>query len=120
MLKKADVALIVFLLLAGLGSWLAVGFSQGTGSTVVLTVDGQPYASYSLAENQSISIDQAEAHNLIAIENGAVRMEESNCTGQQCVYQGSITHSGESIICLPHRIVIEITGEDASYDAVAS
>ena len=46
-------------------------------------------------------------------------MSFSDCKGQDCVHQGSIAKSGETIICLPNKIVVEITGGAKHYDTVA-
>ena len=46
-------------------------------------------------------------------------MTFSDCKGQDCVKQHSISETGETIICLPNKIILEITGGENKYDAVA-
>lgn len=120
MFKKADLFLIALLLLLGLGGWFAVGASRSGGDMVSITVDGKLYGRYALQERREITLEKDGGHNTVVLENSTARMKESNCAGGQCIRQGAISHSGESIVCLPHRIVVEITGTGASYDAVAS
>ena len=58
------------------------------------------------------------------IEDGAARMEDADCPDQICVRQGKIRAQGETIICLPNRVVVRITGtgepDGEEVDAVAS
>ena len=47
-------------------------------------------------------------------------MESSDCHNQVCVNHKPISRSGESIICLPHKVVVQIEGgKEADVDAVA-
>ena len=46
------------------------------------------------------------------IENGSVVMEWADCPDQLCVNHRSISRDGESIICLPNRVVVSIEGTD--------
>ena len=46
-------------------------------------------------------------------------MSFSDCHGQDCVHQGDIWLSGESIICLPNKVVLEISGDDSRYDVLS-
>jgi len=48
----------------------------------------------------------------VQIKSGKVRMQESNCPRKVCVHQGWIEHSGESIICVPNKVVIKIVGRE--------
>mgnify|MGYP002574392278 CR=1 FL=1 len=48
------------------------------------------------------------------IENGSVHMEDADCPDQYCVQHAAIRSSHETIICLPHELVVEITGGDVS------
>ena len=38
-------------------------------------------------------------------------MKEANCRDQICVRHKAISKNGESIICLPHSVYIEVVGE---------
>jgi len=41
---------------------------------------------------------------------------ESTCPGNDCVHSGKIHSAGRSIVCLPNRVEIRITGEsDVDY-----
>lgn len=49
-------------------------------------------------------------YNVLVSQNGEVRMIQSNCPDQICVHHSVVSGTGENIICLPHKIVIEVTG----------
>ena len=44
-------------------------------------------------------------------------MEDADCPDKVCVKTGKIKNPGQTIVCLPHRTVIEITGDNADIDA---
>jgi hypothetical protein len=92
-----------------------------TGSQIVITVDGQPYGTYELDEPQRIEVTLDDrVANLVVIENGTAHMESADCPDELCVSQGTISKSGQTIVCLPHRLVVEVTGgEEADYDAIS-
>lgn len=119
MFKKADIILACVLIIAGLAISYIFSFGQSEGDIVEITCNGRLFGSYSLAEDREISIDRNDHINKVTINNGTVSMSFSDCRGQDCVQQGSIAKSGETIICLPNKIVVEITGGDRHYDTVA-
>lgn len=120
MIKKADIVLFVILIAMGLGlsAW---SFAAGTaGQKAVITVDGKLYGTYSLAENQTIEIRQNNHINKITIKNGSVQMSYSDCRNQVCVKDGSIRDTNQSLVCLPNKVMVEITGGKEDLDAVAN
>ena len=44
-------------------------------------------------------------------------MEEADCPTQDCVHTGTITRTGQSIVCLPARIIIRLEGGTVDKDA---
>lgn len=48
--------------------------------------------------------------NVIELERDRVRMESSDCPTQDCVHTGWISKPGQSIVCLPNRLVVELVG----------
>lgn len=119
-IKKADIVLFIFLVAMGLGlSWLSVSGSA-QGQRAVVTVDGQLYGTYNLAEDQTIEIDQDGHINKITIKDAAVQMSYSDCKNQVCVKDGRISHTNQSIVCLPNKVMVEITGGEEDYDAISN
>ena len=57
-------------------------------------------------------------YNVIEVEPGRIRVSQANCRDQICVNQGWISTSAAPVVCLPHGLVIEITGRDGGADAV--
>lgn len=49
--------------------------------------------------------------NKIEIKAGKVRILDSDCIGKDCIKMGFIENNGESIVCLPHRLVVKIAGD---------
>jgi len=119
-IRKADIILLIVLVIAGLAvSWLSVSDSV-TGQTALVTVDGETYGEYPLSENQTIVIKNNGHTNKITIKNGTVQMTYSDCANQTCVKQGAISKTSQSIICLPNRVTVEIKGGEGGYDAISS
>ena len=66
------------------------------------------YPQYALNENQEIEIENAYGYNRIVICDGAVYMEHADCPDQYCVGQGRIHKQGQQLVCLPHKLVVEV------------
>ncbi len=117
-MKRNDWLLIGIVLFVAAGLFLAQ-FLQGSpeGAYVVVSIDGKEAGRYSLAKDQQIGL---ETGNTLLIEEGSVKMKEADCPDQYCVKQSAISRSGESIICLPHRVVVEIeTDEGEALDGIS-
>ena len=53
------------------------------------------------------------------IKNGKADMTEANCPDLLCVHQKAISHQGETIVCLPNKIVVSVAGgEESEIDTV--
>jgi hypothetical protein len=109
------------LLVLGLTLTIGIYCFSKTGSQVIVTVDGQIYGTYELDEPQRIEVTLEErVANTLVIENNTVHMESADCPDELCVRQGTISKSGQTIVCLPHRLVAEVTGgEEADYDTIS-
>ena len=70
-------------------------------------------------EDRTIEIDNEGHTNVIVIEDGTVRMESSSCKNQICVDHGRISLIGDSIVCLPNRVVVEIEGKGGDADVIS-
>ena len=116
-IKKADI--VLFLLIVGLAVGLILGGGKDTGDTVAIYWQGSLYGRYALDRDQRIEIrdPNGELLNLIVIEGGLVRMEEADCPGGDCLRQGSKRIVGQTIVCLPHQLLITIEGK-GDYDVI--
>lgn len=56
------------------------------------------------------AVPEGNSYNLLAVSGAQVWMEAADCRDQICVHHIPISGGGESIICLPHRLVAEIVG----------
>ena len=113
-LSKHDIFLIAGILSVSV-LLLVAGFfvMRGSGASVVVTVDGKAYGTYALDEDQTVPISTSYGTNLLVIEDGCARMQEADCPDHYCVGMGRIQKEHQTIICLPHKLVVEVTGEGA-------
>ena len=121
-IKKADIVLFAVLLVLGIGSTLLLGRGFGAGKTadaqVEISINGNVYKTADLNENQTIEIDNEYGRNVIVIENGRARVKDSDCGGHDCIEMGEISKGGQTIMCLPHRLIITIV-KGGGLDATA-
>lgn len=57
--------------------------------------------------------------NMVLAEKGRIRVSEADCPDQICVHQGWISDGAVPIVCLPHRLMIEIVGAGGDLDGGA-
>ena len=120
LIKKADIILFFLLIALSIGLTVASFAVSGQGgSQVLVTVEGKEFGTYDLNRDQTVDIKSGDHINRIIIEDGTVRMVEANCHNHVCIQQGKISRVNETIICLPNRLMVRITGEEAEVDAVS-
>ena len=112
LMKKKDIILIIVILLIAGIMYVAVQYAQwGQGTTVKITVDGKIYGTYPMGKYKTIEIKTSKGTNIVEIKDDFVEMKEADCPDKYCVKQGKIKHSGENIVCLPHKVVVDIVSE---------
>ncbi len=122
MFKKKDIVfIVVVLLLAGVTAIFFCLNGGETGKLVRIVIDGREYGNYSIEESQRIEISNDYGENRIVIENYEVFMEHADCPDQYCVNHKAISKTNETIVCLPHRLVVELHGEkkEIEFDSIA-
>jgi len=118
---KSDIILISIVLLIGTSALVFQQLSMKTGRMVKVYLDGKEVKSFSLDEDteykivaasdregQSDDADIFEGYNILVIERGKAYISEADCHEQICVKHNAISKTGETIVCLPHSLVIEV------------
>ena len=101
-------ALLLILAIIGLGFFLF----RKEGSTVTVEVGGQVYGEYSLSRDTVVDIPTGNGElNRLVIRDGEAFVETATCPDGICVGHRPISRRGESIVCLPHQIVITVTDD---------
>lgn len=100
---------------------IAAVLKGGAGKTVRVTIDGKLFGEYSLSDGRTVEICSERGHNRLVIENGAAYVGSADCPDGYCMEYAPISKRNETIVCLPHRLVIEVIGgaDAAQADVVA-
>ena len=121
-MSRRDAALLVILLAVGALLFFFLRINRAEGGTAVVRVSGEPYGSYDLHTDQEIEIQGTNGGtNLLQIRDGKASVIQASCPDLLCVHQGTVSRQGESIICLPNEVVVEISGamEETVYDVLS-
>lgn len=104
--KRNDFLLLAAILIIALAAGsLMLTQNMETGMTAVVTVDGKELGRYSLLQEKEIAIGDT---NVLIIKDGAADMISAKCPDQVCVKHTPVSKNGETIICLPNRVVVTI------------
>lgn len=112
-MKKKDIILGIGIIAAALLMLLVLQINRGEeGNRIQVILDGKIYGTYSLEKNQVIEIEEGSFYNKIRVEDGKAYMEEANCPDSYCEEQGKISRHTQTIVCLPHKLVVEVLEAD--------
>ena len=92
---------------------------EAGGLRVYVTWDGQPLIDLPFAQAHTVEVrSPGGGHNVVALTGDSVCMESADCENQDCVQMGTVTRDnlevrvmGGFIICLPHRVSVEVRGD---------
>lgn len=117
-----DGAVVLAVVLLAVSCALAIWGDRNGGDalTAVISVDG--------VETQRIALSGLKDTEQVVESNGytlhihltetEVWVETSNCPTQDCVRTGHISRGGQSIVCLPARVIVALEGGPAAEDGV--
>ena len=112
MIKKADIVLLIIILVVGI-PLSVLSLTEGIGGDkVLISLDGEIYGVYPLGEDREIDVTEDGHTNHITIKDGQVSMSYSTCRNQVCVNTGAISQTKDAIVCLPNRVVVEIISSE--------
>ncbi len=126
MIKRWDILIIILLILVSLLP-LAIFTYVQTGKInedsifiAVISVDHEVVERITLTGNVGVDTfdftPSEHDRNTIEVRDDRIRMKSATCSDQVCVNFGFISKPGETIVCLPHKILIEIQTIDGGAD----
>ncbi|GAX47605.1 NusG domain II-containing protein [Pseudolactococcus reticulitermitis] len=108
-MKPLDFILVMCLMLASFTPFLLLGGKQGISHQAQLRVNSQVVKNFDLTKNQTYTYQDADGEiNKIEVRDGRIAIVYANCGDQVCVRKGFINQTGQTIVCLPHKLVIEV------------
>ncbi len=107
-MKKQDFILIGTILAAAILVFAALHFLPQNGAYVQVEANTKIVETLPLNEDTEYKIQTENGTNTLVVKDGFAYISKADCKNQICVHHGKISKNGESIICLPHRVVITV------------
>ena len=117
MLKKADIIFLISIICVAVLAllWILYGrqrHSETEEKYVVIYIDKEPCETCPLDQDAEVLLPTEDGDSELVISGGSCYMKSAHCPDQICVRHKAISKSGESIVCLPHKVVVEISSEE--------
>ncbi|MBU4176113.1 MAG: NusG domain II-containing protein [Actinobacteria bacterium] len=124
-IKAGDIVLVLLVIAAAIAGVVLVSRASAgeKGSLAIIEVNGKEVRRLELSDKQgyrTLTVQGTLGPSTVAVEDGKVWMTESACRDKLCVGMGRIDFTGQSIVCLPNRVVIRIIdgAKPGSVDAI--
>jgi hypothetical protein len=117
---KRDIILAVVLIAIAVILYGIIHLTAKAGGKVCCYQDGKLIGEYDLSKEASYDIQTEYGLNTLVISGGSCNMTEADCPDKLCVNMKAISKNGESIVCLPHKLVVQIeSDEESGLDAIS-
>ena len=114
-LRRNDAIFIAVLVLVIAVAGACLYFFRGEGDAVTVSVDGKVIATYPLAVDRTEDILTGEnGLNRLVIRDGKAWVETASCPDGICAAHKPIHREGESIVCLPNKVVVTVQTADTA------
>ena len=109
LITKGDVIFMISAFLFGVILLIMMRSFMHKGKRIKVSIDGKVVLVASLEEDKEYSFDGYNGgFNTVVVKNNKAYIKEADCPDRLCVKQGKISKTGETIICLPHRLIVEV------------
>ncbi|MGL4336471.1 MAG: NusG domain II-containing protein [Turicibacter sp.] len=113
-MKRLDLYIILFVIAITGIMFTTFTLNQSDETKAIIYVKGEKYETVVLdGKDQVFEIETELGYNKIIIDEHGIHVEEADCPDHECVTLGTINKVGQSIICAPNYVVVEIVGNDA-------
>lgn len=110
--RPGDAVLILAVLAAAV--LLFFLYLPGDSAGAVRIVSDSAVRTVPLDRTESYAVSSGGHSLTVSVENGSVRVTQSSCPGGDCMHTGAISRAGQSIVCMPGRVVVKIIGEESA------
>ena len=119
-LKNDLIILAFFLIISAILIFLSKPKESSTADHALITIDGRQYATLPLNEDTVTDITTDAGTNRVKVSDKTVSVISADCPDKICVHHSPISLDGETIVCLPHRMVITVySNKESDIDAVS-
>lgn len=118
-LKKGDFAIILFFAAICVLLFLPPLFSGGNRVTAVIWCGGEKFREIDLSsveESYEIEVNGC----VLSVEKGKIAFVSSTCRDKLCKKSGHLSKNGDTVACVPNKVVVRIENGKETFDAVAS
>lgn len=116
MFKKLDFVIIAVLMILSFLPEIILGAKVGKGyenTYAEITVSGSLYKTIPLSIHKGeefIEVETKYGTNIIKVSDNKIGIIEADCPDKVCMNPEYIEKPGQSLVCLPHKVMIEIKG----------
>lgn len=126
-MKKWDIIIIVILIVISFLPegvfWIVSGRKNYSGTYAEITVNSKLYKRINLSDHkgtEKLTIKTKYGENVVEIQDNKISIIEADCPDKVCERPGFIEEPGDTLVCLPHRLIIEIKGNKEENDEILS
>ena len=112
LLGKRDLIIIALVLFAAGLLFAVLKITETPGKVAVVYVDGEVITKLPLDTDTEYVLENDYGKNIIKVEDGKVSVIEADCPRHICVKTGEKDKVGDTIVCLAHKLVVEVQDEE--------
>lgn len=112
--KLGDLIIILILLVISIIPFyfLLSPMRESNNIIAVIKVDNKQVKKLSLNHDIVWKYQHGNKLNVVKVKNHKIRMIDANCKDQICVKDGWKSKIGDTIVCLPHKFLVELKVEN--------
>lgn len=103
-----DLCVIILLAVVCAGTFFFSFFGKHDASSFTVKAEDETIVC-SLSDEREFSLESNGYCLTVIVNDGTVSVVSSDCPDKICVTTGKISEPGQAIICIPARVVIEIS-----------
>ncbi|MGA2091283.1 MAG: NusG domain II-containing protein [Endomicrobiales bacterium] len=118
-LSFGDKWLIAVIVIISMVVPLSISFVGTSAHTAQVFEQGTLIKVIDLSKDSESTLKLHHGFIVVQVKQGKIRARKCSCPEKVCIGMGWISKSGQSIVCVPNKLLIEVRGsENADYDAV--